>query len=128
MTIRKVPTPLTFTVASLKDRRFAGWLLFVSLAIHAPITLAAIFYSKLPNSDFDNYYDIGTRPGRPYVDFPVEFPLATAQTFRTLAPLAGDRDRFGVNLVIISADADLAIVVPSCGPGESRQRPATRLS
>ncbi len=104
-----MPTPLTFAVASLKDRRFAGWLLFVSLAIHAPITLAAIFYSKLPNSDFDNYYDIGTRPGRPYVDFPVEFPLATAQTFRTLAPLAGDRDRFGVNLVIISAAADLAI-------------------
>jgi hypothetical protein len=100
---------LTLSVASLNDRRFAGWLLFVSLAIHAPIALAATFYSKLPNADFDNYYDIGTRPGRPYVDFPVEFPVATAQTFRTLGRLAGDRDRFGVTLVIISFVADLAI-------------------
>ena len=100
---------MTFLVTALKGRRLAGWLLLVSLAIHAPIALAATFYSKLPNSDFDNYYEIGTRPGRPYVDFPVEFPVATAQTFRTLAPLAGDRDRFGVNLVIISFAADLAI-------------------
>jgi len=100
---------LTFSVASLKDRRFAGWLLFVSLAIHAPIGLAATYYSKAENSDFDNYYNIGTRPGRPYVDFPVEFPLATAQTFRSLAPLSGDREQFGVNLVIISFVANLAI-------------------
>ena len=49
--------------------------------------LAATDNSKLPNADFDNYYNIGTRPGRPYVDFPVEFPVATAQTFRTLAPI-----------------------------------------
>jgi len=100
---------LTFSVASLKDRRFAGWLLFVSLAIHAPIGLAATYYSKAENSDFDNYYNIATRPGRPYVDFPVEFPLATAQTFRSLAPLSGDREQFGVNLVIISFVANLAI-------------------
>jgi hypothetical protein len=100
---------LTLSVASLKDRRFAGWLLFVSLAIHAPIGLAATYYSKADNSDFDNYYNIATRPGRPYVDFPVEFPLATAQTFRTLAPLSGDREQFGVNLVIISFVANLAI-------------------
>ena len=100
---------MTFSVASLKDRRFAGWLLFVSLAIHAPIGLAATYYSKAENSDFDNYYNIATRPGRPYVDFPVEFPLATAQTFRSLAPLSGDREQFGVNLVIISFVANLAI-------------------
>ena len=100
---------MTLSVASLKDRRFAGWLLFVSLAIHAPIALAATYYSKAANSDFDNYYNIGTRPGRPWVDFAVEFPVATAQTFRTLAPLSGDRERFGVNLVIVSFVADLAI-------------------
>jgi hypothetical protein len=100
---------LTFSVSPLEGRRLAGWLLFMSLAIHAPIALAATFYSKISNFDFDNYYDIGTMPGRPYVDFPVEFPVATAQTFRTLAPLAGDRDRFGVILVIVSFAADLAI-------------------
>lgn len=100
---------MTLSVASLKNRRFAGWLLFVSLAIHAPIALAATYYSKAPNSDFDNFYNIGTRPGRPWVDFPVEFPVATTQTFRALAPLSGDRERFGVNLVVVSFVADLAI-------------------
>ena len=119
---------MTLSIASLKDRRFAGWLLFVSLAIHAPIALAATYYSKLPNSDFDNYYDIGTRPGRPYLDFPVEFPLLTAQTFRTLAPLSGDRYRFGVNLVIISFVAHLAIAGTLGWGWGSRQRPATRSS
>ena len=79
------------------------------MAIHAPIALAATYYSKAPNSDFDNFYNIGTRPGRPWVDFPVEFPVATTQTFRALAPLSGDRERFGVNLVVVSFVADLAI-------------------
>ena len=119
---------MTLFVASLKDRRFAGWLLFVSLAIHVPIALAATYYSKAAHSDFDNFYEIGTRPGRPYVDFPVEFPIATAQTFRTLAPLAGDRERFGVNLVVISFVADLAIAGALAWAWGSRQRPATRSS
>lgn len=63
----------------------------------------------VPGSDFDNYYDIGTKPGRPYVDYPVEFPVVTAQTFRTLAPIAGNRQRFGVSLVTLNLAADVAI-------------------
>jgi hypothetical protein len=100
---------VTFSVPSLKPRRVACWLLWSSLAVHAPIALVATFKSKLPNPDFDNYYDIGTRPDRPYVDFQVEFPVATVQTLRTLGPLAGDRERFGVGLVIVNVAADLAI-------------------
>ena len=65
----------------------------------------------VPDGDLDNYYDIGTRSGRPYVDFPVEFPVATAQTFRTLAPLAGDREQFGVSLVLLNVAADVAIAL-----------------
>jgi hypothetical protein len=100
---------LTFSVTSLNPRRLARWLLWGSLAIHAPIALVATFDSKLPNPDFDNYYDIATRSGRPYVDFPVEFPVGTVQAFRTLGPIAGDRERFGVSLVIVNVVADLAI-------------------
>lgn len=61
------------------------------------------------NSDFDNYYEIGTRSGRPYLDFPVEFPVAAVQTFRALAPMAGNRERFGIVLVVANVIADLAI-------------------
>jgi hypothetical protein len=101
---------VTFSLASLNPRRLAFWLLWCSLVVHAPIALVAVFNSRLPNPDFDNFYDIATKPGRPYVDFPVEFPVATVQTFRTLGPIAGDRGRFGTSLVLVSVAADLAIV------------------
>lgn len=97
---------MTLSVASSKPRRRAWWLLWASLAIHVPIAVVAVGKSKLPNADLDNYYDIATRSGRPYVDFPVEFPVATAQTFRTLAPIVGDRERFGASLVILNVVAD----------------------
>jgi len=97
---------MTFSVASSKPRRLAWWLLSVSLAIHVSIAVVAI---GRPSADFDNYYEIGTRSGRPYVDFPVEFPVATAQTFRTLAPIAGSRARFGVWLITLNVAADVAI-------------------
>ena len=102
---------MTFSVALSTPGRLAWWLLWVSLAIHVPIAVVAVGMSKLPNADLDNFYDIGTRSGRPYVDFPVEFPVATAQTFRTLAPFAGDREQFGVNLVILNVAADVAIAL-----------------
>ena len=90
--------------------RLAPWLLACSLAVHAPIAAVATFHARLPHYDFDNYYSIGTRPGRPYLDFPVEFPVGTVQVFRTLGSIAGDRERFGVGLVILSVVADVAIV------------------
>ena len=102
---------MTFSVALSTPGRLAWWLLWVSLAIHVPIAVVAVGKSKLPNADLDNFYDIGTRSGRPYVDFPVEFPVATAQTFRTLAPFAGDREQFGVSLVILNVAADVAIAL-----------------
>ena len=102
---------MTFSVALSTPGRLAWWLLWVSLAIHVPIAVIAVGKSKLPNADVDNFYDIGTRSGRPYVDFPVEFPVATAQTFRTLAPVAGDREQFGVSLVMLNVAADIAIAL-----------------
>ena len=97
--------------ARLLDRRWLAWgLLWASLAVHVPIALVAVRNSPTHSGDFDNYYDIGLKPGRPYLDFQVEFPIATALTFRTLAPLAGTRARFGRILVVLSFAADLAIV------------------
>jgi hypothetical protein len=86
------------------------WLLWASLAVHIPIGLVALRNSPTHSGDFDNYYEIGLKPGRPYVDFQVEFPVATALTFRTLAPLTATRARFGRVLVILSFAANLAIV------------------
>ncbi len=84
-------------------------MLWGSLAIHAPIALVAAVQSRLPHPDFDNYYEIGTRAGRPYLDFQVEFPVATVETFRVLAPASGGRARFGVALVVLNVLADVAI-------------------
>jgi len=101
---------LHFPVPSPTSRRFARWLLWASLAVHVPIVVFAAADGNLRSGDFDNYYDIGTKPGRPYIDYPLEFPVAVAETFRTLAPLAGNRERFGIALVVVSAVADAAIV------------------
>jgi hypothetical protein len=91
-------------------RRVVSWVLWGALVIHAPIALVAVAQSRLRQADFDNYYEIGTRPGRPYVDFAVEFPVGTTAAFRALAPLAGSRPRFGVAIVAINIAADAAIV------------------
>lgn len=93
-------------------RTVSRWVLFGALAIHLPIAFVAGVRSRVPvpGSDFDNYYEIGMRPGRPYVDFMVEFPVATVQAFRTIAPIAGRRDTFGVALVVLNMAADLTIV------------------
>ena len=87
-------------------------MLWVALAVHVPIAVVAGVRARVskPFADFDNYYDIGLRPGRPYVDFPVEFPLGTVEAFRVIAPLAGTRQRFGVTLVVLNVMADGAIV------------------
>jgi len=84
--------------------------LWGSLAIHATVAVVTMVQSRLPNSDVDNYYAIGIHPGRPYVDFAVEFPVATVETFRVLAPAAGTRERFGHLIVGANFVADLTIV------------------
>ena len=94
---------MNFAVASFNFRRLAWWLLWASLAVHLPIAIVAIGHGRMSGGDFDNYYyNIGARSGRPWVDFSVEFPVATAQTFRVLAPVAGNRGRFGYSLVLLS--------------------------
>lgn len=100
---------MTWSVPVKHRRRLAWWLLWVSLAVHVPIAAIAARTSTKPHADFDNYYNIATRPGRPYLDFPVEFPVGTVMAFRTIGSAAGDRKGFGVSLVIVNAIADAAI-------------------
>jgi len=97
-------------------RRPAHWLLWSALVIHAPIALVCAARSSQPIYDFERYYDIATNPGRPYLDFPVEYPPGTVLTLRALATAAGSRARFGVGLVLISVVAD-AIIVAALGWG-----------
>jgi len=100
---------MTFSLPPRLRRGLAGWLLFTSLAVHVPIAVVAVSHSTVKDADFDNYYNIGTKPGRPYKDFPVEFPVAALVTFRALAPMAGNFERFCLILVLINFAADLAI-------------------
>jgi hypothetical protein len=101
---------ISFRVPYLTARRLAWWILWASLAVHVGIAVAAVRYSNAVDDDFDNYYHIGTKPGRPYLDFPVEFPVAAAQVFRTIAPLAGSRQRFGILMLMLNVATDAAIV------------------
>lgn len=91
-------------------RRPAVWVLWCALAIHAPIALVAAARSSQPSYDFDRYYEIATHAGRPYLDFPVEYPPGTVLTLRALAGTAGSRESFGVGLVFLNIAADAIIV------------------
>ncbi len=71
---------------------------------NAPIALVCAARSSQPIYDFERYYEIATNPGRPYLDFSVEYPPGTVLTLRTLARAAPSRARFGVGLVLISVD------------------------
>jgi len=93
----------------MSRRRVAGWLLCGLLAVHAVIAGLAARKSDRHQADFDNYYRIGTRSGRPYVDYQVEFPVGAVAALRTVAPMAGTRHRFGVLLVITNLAADAGI-------------------
>jgi hypothetical protein len=84
--------------------------LWGALAIHAAIALVSVARSSQPIYDFERYYEIAVSPGRPYVDFQVEYPPGTVLTLRALASSTGDRAAFGVGLVLLSIAADLTIV------------------
>ena len=97
-------------------RRPVHWLLWCALAIHVPIAVVCVARSGEPIYDFERYYEIGTHAGRPYLDFPVEYPPGTVVTLRALATAAGSRAAFGVGLVLLSVLAD-AIIVSALGWG-----------
>ena len=80
------------------------------LAIHAVAFAISVAESALPAGDFDRYYEIGSTPGRPYVDYQVEHPIGTLLVFRTLARLPGGRASFGLGVVVLNLIADAVIV------------------
>lgn len=91
-------------------RRRLSWVLFcVALAVQIPIALVAVRRSQRAHADLDNYYSIATRPGRPYRDFAVEFPVGTVAAFRALGSISSSRAQFGVNIVLINIVANLLI-------------------
>ena len=85
-------------------------LVLAVLAIHAVAFAISAAESALPAGDFDRYYEIGSTPGRPYVDYQVEHPIATLLVFKALARLPGGRSTFGLGIVLLNLAADAVIV------------------
>jgi Glycosyltransferase family 87 len=88
----------------------AAHLLIAVLVVHAIAFAIAAAQSGQPASDFDRYYAIGSTPGRPYLDYQVEHPIATLLVFKSLARLPGGRASFGLGVVVLDLIADLIIV------------------
>jgi hypothetical protein len=84
--------------------------LVAALALHAGLAITYAVQSGEPAFDFDRYYEIGSAPGRPYLDHPAEQPLLAVAVFRALAHLPGGRAGFGVALVGLNVAADALIV------------------
>lgn len=88
----------------------AGWILAAALMIHAIAFSVSAVRSSTPAGDFDRYYEIASAPGRPYVDFQVEHPIATLLVFRALGRPPGTRSSFGLGIVVVNLVADAVIV------------------
>jgi len=82
----------------------------VVLAIHAVAFVISTAESAQPAGDFDRYYEIASAPGRPYVDYQVEHPIATLLVFRALGQPPGTRSSFGLGIVLVNLVADAIIV------------------
>ena len=87
----------------------------------------SVHESGLPAGDFDRYYTIGSSPGRPYVDYQVEHPIATLLVFRMIARVPGGRPGFGLAIVVLDLIAD-AIILGRCSGAGAWPRPRTARS
>src|SRR3981081_1680446 len=85
-------------------------LLIAALAVHAVAFAISAAQSHEPAGDFDRYYEIGSTPGRPYVDYQVEHPIGTLLVFKTLARLARGRASFGFGVVMLDLLGDAIIL------------------
>jgi hypothetical protein len=85
-------------------------ILIAALAVHAIAFTIAAVQSPDPAGDFDRYYEIGSTPGRPYVDYQVEHPIATLLVFKSLARLPRGRAQFGLGVVVLDLVGDAIIV------------------
>jgi hypothetical protein len=88
----------------------ATHVLIAVLLVHAVALGISIAESAQPAGDFDRYYEIGSHPGRPYVDYQVEHPIGTLLIFKALARLPGGRPAFGLGIVVLDLIADAIIV------------------
>lgn len=95
---------------SADTRVRASWILAAALVIHAIAFIVSAVRSSEPAGDFDRYYEIASAPGRPYVDYQVEHPIATLLVFRALGQPPGTRSSFGLGIVLVNLVADAIIV------------------
>ena len=96
-------------------RSWARWILAAALVIHAIAFSVSAVRSSEPAGDFDRYYEIASAPGRPYVDYQVEHPIATLLVFRILGQPPATRASFGLGIVVVNLVAD-AVIVGSLPP------------
>jgi hypothetical protein len=88
----------------------ASWILAAALVIHAIAFTVSAVRSPKPAGDFDRYYEIASAPGRPYVDYQVEHPIATLLVFRSLGRPPATRASFALGVVAVNLVADAVIV------------------
>src|SRR4051812_36750510 len=92
----------------------AAHLLLAALLVHAVAFAISAKESALPAGDFDRYYEIATSPGRPYVDYQVEHPIATLVMFKAIGRLSRERPAFGLAVVVLDLIADAIILGALC--------------
>jgi len=92
---------------------FGRWLLVTGIAVHVLAAAICARLSPIPDrdaGDLDRYYEIASTPGRPYVDYQVEYPVGTLMVFKGLALMPGGRTSFGLGVIGLDLLADAIII------------------
>jgi hypothetical protein len=89
---------------------------FIALVtVHAALFVSLLAQGDPIRGDFARYWQIGSAAGRPYRDFPVEYPPLTTVIFRTLAaPHAAQPFAYGVLALNAASDA---VLIAALGSG-----------
>lgn len=95
----------------LTSRQSIARLLRLAIVTHLGIVAVTFAISRYPASgDFDRFWEIGSTPGIPYVDYQVERGPLEAMLLKGIAAASGSRPRFGESVTIVNLAADAAIM------------------
>ena len=85
-----------------RSRRMA----FALIAVHAAIGVVEAAISARPMGDFLRYWTVAIAPGRPYVDYPVEFAPGAVLIFKAIAAAGGGQAMFSLAIVSLNIAAN----------------------
>jgi hypothetical protein len=104
------PALVDYPSLAVSNSARARRLVTVLATVHLAIFVFLAIQSDVMRSDFERFWLIATAPGRPYADYPVEYPPLTLAVFKAVAALSGTASSFALVLLVLNLAAEAGLV------------------